>query len=285
MFLRYAIVLIFGIAMLSGLPSLATGADRVSFARAPFAQEIGDRAVSFLARDLETGIDHVLEGSELGARHTPWSSFKVINFLIALDSKAVPAADTVFRWDPTQRPAADYWPTAWRQEQSLDSAFRHSAVWFFRDVALKVGSQQYASVLRDWGYGNASVPDGSDRFWLDGSLRISVAEQVAVLSALAEDRLDVSTEAFDDLARASHAGTAGAVSLHGKTGAGPQEPGRFDGPFEGWYVGFVRRPDARPVAFALYAEAPSFRALRHFRKRFAIRLLKHQGLVPDTMPD
>ncbi|MEM1047464.1 MAG: penicillin-binding transpeptidase domain-containing protein [Pseudomonadota bacterium] len=285
MFLRYAAVFFFGLALVSQGPPAAAGSKEVSFARAPFASEIGDRDVSFLARDLETDTDHVLEGSALGERHTPWSSFKIVNFLIALESGAVPSADAVFPWDSTRRPAAGYWPDAWRQDQSLTSAFKRSAVWFFRDVALKVENQHYRTVLRDWGYGNAIVPDGSDRFWLDGSLRISVAEQVDVLSAIAENRLGVSTGTLDALVHASRAGTAGAVSLHGKTGAGPVVSGQFNGPFEGWYVGFVRRADARPVVFALHTRAPSFRALKDFRKRFAVRLLKHRGLVPADMPD
>ncbi len=285
MLFRYAAFLAVGMHLLCTVPPAAAVADPVPIDRALFATEIGDRDVSFLARDLETGAEHVLAGSVLTKRHTPWSTFKIVNFLIALESGAVPSPDTVFGWDSARRPAANYWPAAWRQDQSLTTAFRHSAVWFFRDVALKVEDQHYRAVLRDWGYGNAAVPDGSDRFWLDGSLQISVREQVAMLAALAENRLGVSGTALDALDDASRAGTAGAVSLHGKTGAGPVQAGRFNGPFEGWYVGYVRRADARPVMFALHAQAPSFRALKDFRKGFAIRLLKHLGLVPDTMPD
>lgn len=265
-----------GLLMLS-TPLLADSTRTI--ARAPFAAQLGERTVSFLARDLDTSVTYVLEGSDIDTRHTPWSTFKIPNLLIALESGVAPDLEAERRWDPARRPAASYWPRDWRQDQTLRTAFRRSAVWYFRDLALEVGAARYRAHLKDWRYGNAIAADGSDRFWLNRTLQVSVREQVDFLGRLLQDELDVDPIAIDALAEASLAGRIDGISLHGKTGAGTILPGRFDGAFEGWYSGFILRPGQKPVVFSLFATAPSFRLLRDFRKDFAVRLLKQAGLL------
>lgn len=258
--------------------------ERTEIDRAPLAAEIAERDVSFLAYDLESGNSFVLEGSALSERFTPWSTFKIPNLLIALETGVADSLDAKRTWDETRRPAADYWPKDWRQDQTLRTAFKVSAVWYFRDVALDVGTQKYRETLAQWNYGNAEVAEGSDVFWLDRTLKISVEEQIEFLTALLEGRLAVAASSLEALAVASLAGEAEELSLHGKTGAGPVESGNFDGAFEGWYVGFLMRPDRKPVVFALHARAGEYQALRSFRKDFAVRLLKEAGLLPATFP-
>ncbi|NKE45026.1 hypothetical protein HB662_09565 [Roseomonas frigidaquae] len=248
------------------LPRIALGADSgrdVSF----LAQEVGGRA-------------WVLAGSALDRRHTTWSSFKIPNLLIALEEGVVDGLDTPRRWNPARRPAAAWWPAAWRRDQTLRSAFADSTVWYFRDLAQAVGGARYRATLARWRYGNAVAAEGSDRFWLDGTLRISVREQVGFLAALLEGRLGVSPASLAALEEASRAGAAPGLVLHGKTGAGPRRPAGA----EGWYVGFLRRQAAPPVAFALHTTAPDMAALRDFRREAALRLLGAAGLLPAGFP-
>ena len=221
----------------------------------------------------------VLVDSRLDSRHTPWSSFKVPNLLIALESGIAADLGAPRRWNPARRPAAPHWPAEWRRDQSLGEAFRHSTVWYFQDLARQVGTAHYRATLRGWDYGNATVVEGSDRFWLDGTLRISVREQVDFLAALLEGSLGVAPDSLAALEATSLAGTSPGLSLHGKTGAGPRPSGA-----EGWYVGFLRRDGAPPVAFALYTTAPNFAALRDFRRDAALRLLRAAGLLPAGFP-
>lgn len=257
---------------------------KTEIARAPLAAQIAGRDVSFLARDLETGNSFVLEGSNLGERFTPWSTFKIPNLLIALETGVADSLDAKRTWDKKRRPAADYWPEPWRQDQTLRTAFKHSAVWYFRDIALDVGTRKYRETLLRWNYGNAEIAEGSDIFWLDRTLKISVDEQIAFLTALLEDRLAVGASSLDALGAASLAGEAEGLTLHGKTGAGPVDPGNLAGAFEGWYVGFLQQPDRKPVVFALHARAAEYQALRSFRKDFAVRLLTEAGLLPADFP-
>lgn len=266
------------------VPAQIWAQERAEIARSPLAKEIAGREVAFLARDLGTGREITLEDSDAGKRHAPWSTFKIPNLLIALETGAASSLDHKRAWDRSRRPAAQYWPKAWRQDQTLRSAFRHSAVWYFRDVALDVGTSHYRTYLERWRYGNAKVAQGSDRFWLDRTLKISLREQVDFLAAMLDGKLDLKASSVDALKTASHAGNSEGFVLHGKTGAGPVTPGKFGGAFEGWYVGFVQRPKQKPVVFALYAKAPDFRSLRNFRKDFAVRLLKDAKILPERFP-
>ena len=248
--------------------------------RAPYESQLDGLTVAFLARDLQTGVDHVLAGSDLDSRHTPWSTFKIPNFLIAIETGAAPSPEAWRDWNPERRPAEAYWPEAWRQGQTLGTAFARSAAWYFQDLALEIGTETYREKLSDWGYGNADVPPDSDDFWLSGSLRISVREQVDFLAALVSDELDLSDRSRRALDAASLAGAAPGITLHGKTGSGPDDPDDVDGAFSGWYAGYLQREGRAPVVFALHVSAPSFTQLRDFRKSFSITLLEASGLVP-----
>ena len=68
--------------------------------------------------------------------------------------------------------------------------------------------------------------------------------------------------------------------LHGKTGAGPAEPGNFKGPFEGWFAGWVERPDQAPLVYTLYVRGEDFKSIREFRREIAVDLLKKIGALP-----
>ncbi|WP_156917551.1 penicillin-binding transpeptidase domain-containing protein [Salinarimonas rosea] len=238
---------------------------------------IGDREVAFLARDLGSDREVVLEGSDLETRRVPWSTFKIPNLVIALETGIAGDLDASRAWDPARRPAAGYWPDDWRTDQTLASAFRRSAVWYFQELALEVGVARYRELLDAWSYGNRSIGT-PDAFWLDGSLRISVSEQVAFLADLVTGRLDVSDATLRALEVVSadprHDG------LHGKTGSGRVRPAASSSRFEGWYVGYVRTgaQDA-PVVFALWTQGSSFSQIRDFRRAFAVHLLTRSGLL------
>lgn len=266
------------ILLASGALAGSAGADTV-LERDLFADQMGTRQSSFLALNLDTGQQCRLSGSDLQTRHAPWSTFKIPNLLIALETGAVDDIDDWSDWNPALRPAAGYWPDTWRRGQTLGSAFRHSAVWYFQDIALDVTAPQYRTILTEWGYGNAAVPDGSDNFWLGGPLALSVTEQVSFLERLVTGQLGVDNPDLADLARVADAGPLGDLTLYGKTGAGTVNRGQFNGPFEGWYVGWLTRDGDAAIVFAHQTQGESFKAIRTFRKDFAEVLLMACGLT------
>lgn len=249
--------------------------------------DFGDatRDVYFLALDLESGarwwaVSEGRDDESLDRRWPPFSTFKIPNLLIALDTGTAASLEHTIDWNPASRPVGDHWPADWAQAQTLRSAFRRSAVWYFRDLALEIGGLTYRDRLRAFGYGNAAAPDDSDLFWLDGTLRISVREQVDFLASLLRGALPVSEAARSALSEAARLDARGGHVLFGKTGAGPAEGGHMNGAFRGWLVGWVERSGGGPVVFALFVEGPSWASIARFRREAAERLLIESGVWP-----
>lgn len=105
--------------------------------------------VAFCAIDMATGLIAAMNKNEVDWRHAPWSTFKIPNLIIALESGVASNLRHRRVWDEQRRPAADHWPQTWKQDQTLASAFKRSAVWYFQDIALEVGAERYQSDLID----------------------------------------------------------------------------------------------------------------------------------------
>lgn len=239
------------------------------------------RDVVFFAEDLGSGLRYALQPERTRERHRPFSSFKIPNLVIALETGVCQDLETKIHWDPSRRPERSFWPEDWKQNQTLASAFRRSCVWYFQDIAIRVGAEKYRGYLRHFGYGNAEVPLGSDTFWLNGPLEVSPREQVGFLAQLLRGQLQIAQANLELLAQASELKSENGWVLHGKTGSGPVVGDDFEGPFEGWFVGWIERPEQEPVVFALWTEAPSYEAIRTFRRETAELLLRRAGALPE----
>ena len=69
----------------------------------------------------------------------------------------------------------------------MKTAFQNSVVWYYQEVARRVGPEEMQHYLDAAGYGNRKVGSQVDLFWLDGTLRISADEQVEFLKQLYRD--------------------------------------------------------------------------------------------------
>ena len=235
--------------------------------------------LAFVAMDLRNDRCWQTDEADVVARHPPWSTFKIPHLLIALETKAVLSATAPVAWDAARRPAASHWPAGWRQSQSLVSAFERSAAWYFQDLVPKIGLASYDHWLGRYAYGNKQVPPGRDDFWLGGPLAVSPREQAHFLACVATTGCGASPSTIRMLESVALSSAIGNGRLYAKTGSGPLQPGQFDGPFEGWYVGYVRASDSTPAAaFALYVRAAHYAHLQSLRQDASIHLLKRLGL-------
>jgi beta-lactamase class D len=184
---------------------------------------------------------------------TPASTFKIPNSLIGLETGVIPDAEYVIPWDGVHR-----WAEAWNRDHSLRTALRESAVWYYQELARRVGKER----MRDWlarlEYGNMQMGDVVDRFWLDGPLAVSPLQQVEFLRRLVRAQLPVSERSRAIVLDITKRGELDGKPFHGKTGwIRPGEPTEV-----GWFVGWVEDP-VRPryVAVALtLLKAPFGRA-------------------------
>lgn len=239
----------------------------------------GNKTVVYL-EDLETGQSFTINGAQVDKRHPPFSSFKIPNFLIALETEVVTGPEELLPYDAQRRPRQDYWPEDWAQDQTLTSAFQRSAAWAFQDLALRVGEQAYQGYLEHFRYGNEQCR--GDAFWLDGSLEISAREQVEFLRMLLTQQLEISPLHLQALKDAAEQKTTKEYALYAKTGSGSMNPPAVSGPFQGWYVGWLERRQKKPVVFALYTQGPSFDAIRDYRRAATLSALRLSGLLPES---
>jgi len=120
-------------------------------------------------------------------------------------------------------------------------------VWFYQELARRVGEQREALFVRQFEYGNSDTSGGTTNFWLQGSLLISAEEQVAFLRRLWKDGLPVSRDAQQVTREMMELSRRDGHVFYGKTGTGGDR--KADIATLGWFVGCVRHGE-RTVFFA-----------------------------------
>lgn len=189
-------------------------------------------------------------------RFTPASTFKIPHALFVLDAGIVEDEFQVFPWDGIERSVGvDRYDAVWNSSQTLPSSMRYSVVWLYQQFAREIGSEREIDYMSRLDYGNASVGEAIDRFWLDGSLEISAIEQVTFLQKLYRNQLPFAVE-HQRLVKDIMITEAGSdYKIRSKTGWGTPE--NSDG--VGWYVGWVERDDGA-IFFAANINMPNRQA-------------------------
>jgi beta-lactamase class D len=208
-------------------------------------------------------------------RFTPFSTFKIPNSCIALETGIITDVDSAFSWDTTKYRPEVWWPETWNARHTMRTAIEYSVVPFYREIASRIGSKRMAYYLKKFNYGNADNSSGIDNFWLDGSLAISAMEQLAFLVKFYRNELGIATATTDAVKDILVREKKDGYTLSAKTGGGSFLKDRPDVAL-GWYVGYVER-GKRVWFFALNIDGTSFEDVRDARidiARSALRRLK-----------
>ena len=158
----------------------------------------------------------------------PASTFKICNSLIGLETGVIPDEHFVISWDSIVR------NPVWDKDHDLKTAFANSTVWYYQELARRIGGEKMKYWLDRAGYGNTDTTGGIDHFWLTGGLRISPAQQIEFLQQLHENTLPFSQRSMDIVKNIMIARDTMGYVLRGKAGWGVQ--GQQD---IGWYVGYL----------------------------------------------
>lgn len=179
---------------------------------------------------------------------SPCSTFKIYNSLAGLETGVLDQEDvyTLYKWN-----GIHYDFPYWNHDQTLASATRDSVVWYFQELASRIGADRMQGFLDKIGYGNGDISGGLTTFWLGSSLQISAREQVALLYKLYSGKLPVSAENAEIVKRNITLADNGGVRFMGKTGSGFRE-GKWT---LGWFVGCVEKNGHR-YFFAVNIEGP-----------------------------
>lgn len=171
--------------------------------------------------------------SQFRQPYSPASTFKIFNSLVSLETGVIADENTVIAWDSVVRHNAP-----WNQDHDMKLAFKNSTVWFYQELARRVGSERMQDWLSKCEYGNMKGSGAVDMIWLTGDLRITPEQHLAFLKKLHDNTLPFSQRSMDIVKKIMIAEQTPEYTLRAKTGWSGSDT--LD---VGWYVGYVEKGD------------------------------------------
>jgi len=204
-------------------------------------------------------------------RFLPASTFKIMNSLIGLETGVIADKDYVIHWNGTPYPVP-----SWNQDHTLKTAIQNSVVWYYQELARRVGKEKMQAYVDAAHYGNQDISGAIDAFWLDGGLRISADEQVAFLQRLYQDDLPFSTRSMSIVKEILVQEKTATYQLSGKTGSTQRAQLHL-----GWFVGYLER-EGNVYFFAtnLNSSDPDGIANGETARKISLNILGELGLLP-----
>ncbi len=194
---------------------------------------------TFVLLDGQTGAFQRYNEARADTRYLPASTYKIPNSLIALETGVAKDKDFEIAWDSKRNPRQPWWPAAWAQNHTLETALQNSAVWYYQEVARRIGAERMQAYVDRFNYGNRDISGGIDQFWLTGALRISANEQVEFLRRFYVNQFGLSERTVKMTKDILVLEQTPDYRLSGKTGwAGFGEPGATQ---TAWLVGYLER--------------------------------------------
>ena len=196
---------------------------------------------SFILLDLKTGLYKEYNDSICSIRYSPCSTFKITNSLIGIESGVAENENYIIKYNSLRNPPETWMYNIepfkyWMQDHTMRTAIKNSVVWYYQELARRIGNENMMRFLRQIDYGNNDISSGIDNFWLCGSLKISAEEQVEFLKKLYNNQLigfSIRTqEIVKDIILNESTDN---YKLYGKTGGGNCGNDKVIG----WYVGFL----------------------------------------------
>jgi len=212
-------------------------------------------------------------------RFSPKSTFKIPNSLIGLETGVIRDAEFVIQWNREKYPPQANWNQEpfvhWGKDHTLRSAIKYSVLWYYRELALRVGEQQMKKYVTAFDYGNEDISGRVDNFWLTNVLKISADEQVEFLKAFYTGRLPVSKRSTEIVKDILVFEKAPSYQLSAKTGGGLVA----EGIYIGWFVGYLES-NGNVYFFATNIEGGSYVEIRDKRIELTKQILKALGYLP-----
>lgn len=185
---------------------------------------------SFVMYDMTADKYVIYDSVRCSTRFTPASTFKLPNSIIGLETGIIADEYFVIKWDSTKsRETCNH-------DMTLKDAIKYSCVWYYKELARRVGAEKMQEMLNNFNYGNKDISNGVDKFWLEGSLKISQLEQIEFLKKLYKYQLPVSKRSIDILKNIIVLDSNSNYIMRGKTGWGFENNTDI-----GWLVGWIEK--------------------------------------------
>lgn len=218
----------------------------------------------------------IVNEKRANTRFTPFSTFKIPNSIIALETGVLANVDQFLSWDTLKYPAEDWWPKTWGGKHNLRSAIKYSVVPFYRNVASLIGTDKMQTYVTNFNYGNTDISSGIDNFWLNGSLEISAFEQVEFLKKFYTGKLPVSLLSTESVKSILIQESKEDYTLSYKTGAGTIDTETNYA--LGWLVGYVEK-QGNVYYFAMNIEGISFEDVLAPRVEITKSILREPNII------
>lgn len=166
-------------------------------------------------------------------RTLPASTFKIPSSLISIEGGAVKDEFEVLKWDGIKRTY-----DAHNADTDLKDAYKNSTVWFYQEMARRIGKEKFEKYLKEFNYGNQNLSGKDDYFWLDNTLTISPVEQINFLTGLYEEKYSLSKRTYTIVKEIMINEKNDSYVLRAKTGY--SDVNTLD---IGWFVGYVETKD------------------------------------------
>jgi len=177
--------------------------------------------------------------------YLPASTFKIVNSLIGLQTGKISSDSMVIKWDGVKRRVED-----WNKDLTMYEAFRVSSVYYYQEVARRIGRDTMQFWLDSLKYGNQKIKTTIDSFWLDNSLKIKPDEELGLVKRLYFGQLPFFKTYQETVKRAMLFEDNANYRLGYKTGWGFTEKGHA----LGWVVGWIEENN-HPYFFVLNIES------------------------------
>lgn len=188
---------------------------------------------TFILYDLKKDQYLVYNSKRASTRIIPASTYKIFNSLVALETGVINDENEAIAWDGVKRKFPQ-----WNRVQTMRTAIKDSVVWFYQELARRIGQERMQHYINLAGYGNRDISGGIDQFWLQGGLRISPQEQIDLLVKLYRNELPFSQRTMNIVKDILINQKTSDYILRGKTGWATDFI-----PQVGWYVGYLERSD------------------------------------------
>lgn len=199
----------------------------------------------------------------------PASTFKIFSSLVALETKAVASERDTLPWDGVRRNREEL-----NKSQDMREAYKNSTVWFYQELARRIGREKMKHYIDASHYGNQNINGQIDMFWLNDTLRISARQQIAFLQQLHNNTLPFSQRTIDIVKEVMVNERRGNAVLRAKTGWGDTEQKQI-----GWWVGYVEK-GGEVWYFALNIDLNTDEDGAK-RKTIVRRILADRGIFPQ----
>jgi len=207
-------------------------------------------------------------------RTLPASTFKIVNSLIGIETGKIVDEKMIIKWDGIKR-----WNPDWNKDMDMAEAFKVSCVPYYQEVARRIGKDTMQLWLDSLHYGNQTIGNRIDSFWLDNSLKISPDEQLGLVKRLYFSELPFQKRTQKIVQDVMVRENDSLYKLCYKTGLGYDENNNTIG----WVVGWIEE-NLHPYFFVTLVKSPNKNIdIAKARMDITKNILKQYGFFQGKM--